>query len=224
MQMGAALLPLAAPAVLAGTAIGLWWPWALTVPAAAVLATVAYAALAALAVRPDRREPAPWRLRCLAGVLHAVQPFVRAWGRLRGHPLPPGPAVPHPWTGDRTSWLAALHRELARGWRSVTPGGPTDPWDLAVAVGPCVRCRLTTAVVWGWQPRWRTRVVPRPGWLAAMAVGVLLPTVTAWLVAVPLALLGAATGEALVLRGVVRRTVRRTVAGADAPTPGEERG
>jgi hypothetical protein len=216
VQRGSALLPLSAPAALLGCGAAPWWPWALTVPAASVLLVAAYAVLAAVAIRPHRAEPAPLRLRCLAGALHAVQPFVRTWGRLRGHPLRPAPVAVPPWDGDRTSWLVVLQRELARGWRSVTPGGPTDRWDLSVSAGPCVRYRLTTAVVWRWQPRWRGRLVPRRGYVAALAVAAVAPLAAPWLALVPAALLGAGAVEATVLRRAVRRAVHRTVAGAAA--------
>ncbi|WP_147263064.1 glycosyltransferase [Geodermatophilus sp. TF02-6] len=219
VQLGSALLPLSAPVALAGALAAGWWPWALALPVSAVLLVLAYAALAAVAIRPGRGEPAPVRLRCLAGVLHAVQPFVRTWGRLRGRALAPTDDVAPPWTGDRTAWLTALQGELARGWRTVTPGSPTDPWDLSVSVGPCVRCRLTTAVVWRWQPRWRTRLTLRRGYLAALAAALALPVVAPGLVVVPAVLLGAAAIEAAGVRRAVRRALDATVAGSTPAVP-----
>jgi O-antigen biosynthesis protein len=71
MQSGAALLPLSIPPALAGIAAAPWWPWALGIPALAVLLVTAYAVLAAVATHPARTEAHPVRLRCLAGALHA---------------------------------------------------------------------------------------------------------------------------------------------------------
>jgi glycosyltransferase involved in cell wall biosynthesis len=225
MQLGAALLPLTAPVALVGGLAGLWSTWALLIPAFSLLLTISYALLAAVAVRPDRLEPAPMALRCLAGALHAVQPFVRTWGRVRGRPLHPRAVPREPWLGDRAAWLTDLRRELARGWRTVTPGGPADGWDLSVTAGPCMRYCLTTAVVWRWEPRWRGRLLPRRTYLVTLAAGSLLPLVAAgsllplvaaWLALVPLALLAAGAAEAVMLRRAVRGVVARTTTGADA--------
>jgi glycosyltransferase involved in cell wall biosynthesis len=214
MQVGGAVLPLSAPVALAGGVASVWEPWALTVPALMLALVTAYAVLAAVAIRPGRAEPSPARVRCLAGVLHAVQPFVRTWGRLRGRPLPQRVTPRQPWTGDRPAWLVSLQRELARGWRRVTPGGPTDGWDLAVTAGPCARYSITTAVVWGWEPVWRGRLLPRRRYVAALAAASLLPLAGGWLVLVPVGMLAAAAAEATVLRRTVGRVVRLTVAGA----------
>jgi glycosyltransferase involved in cell wall biosynthesis len=218
MQLGAALLPLSAPLAVAGAVGGVWWPWALLVPAVTALLVVAYSVLAAIAITPPREEPEPLRLRCLAGALHAVQPFVRTWGRLRGRPLPPPDPSPDPaWTGDRASWLRHLQRTLGQGWLSVRPGGPQDRWDLSVAVGPCIVCRISTAVVWQWLPVWRARLRPRSGFLMAVAVTPLLSLVNAWFALVPIGLLAVGALEALWLRNAVATSVRRTVTGSALP-------
>jgi hypothetical protein len=49
-------------------------------------------------------------------------------------------------------WLLELARELARGWGAVRLSSPSDSWDLSVSVGPLMSYRITTAVVWNWQP------------------------------------------------------------------------
>ena len=49
-------------------------------------------------------------------------------------------------------WLLELARELARGWGAVRLSSPSDSWDLLVSVGPLMSYRITTAVVWNWQP------------------------------------------------------------------------
>jgi glycosyltransferase involved in cell wall biosynthesis len=215
MQLGAALLPLSAPLAVVGAVAGMWFSWALLAPAVTALLVTAYAVLAAAAITPPREEPEPLRLRCLAGVLYAVQPFVRTWGRLRGHPLaPPCPTPDPPWNGERASWLRQLQRTLGEGWLSVRPGGPQDRWDLSVSAGLCVVCRISTAVVWQWQPVWRARLRPRNGFLLAVVVTALLCLANAWLALLPVGLLAVGALEALWLRHAVDRSVRRTVAGS----------
>jgi hypothetical protein len=142
--------------------------WALLIPALAVAAVASYAGLAAAAIRPHHQEPHPYRLRLLAGVMHAIQPFVRAWGRITTRPLQPLQRSTHPWTGDRAMWLLELERELARGRGAVRLSSPSDSWDLSVSVGPLMSYRITTAVVRHWQPMWPGRVVPRVTFLLAM--------------------------------------------------------
>jgi hypothetical protein len=50
-----------------------------------------------------------------------------------------------------------LERELVRGWGAVRLSSPSDCWDLSVSVGPVMSYRITTAVVWNWQPMWAGR-------------------------------------------------------------------
>lgn len=214
ISLGSALLPLLAPAALAGAVVGAWWPLALIVPALAALLITSYAVLAASAVHPHRDEPVPFRLRCLAGAVHALQPFARTLGRLSARPLAPPEPPERPWVGDREVWLGDLRRRLGRGWHSVVCGSPTDGWDLAVAVGPCFRYRITTAVVWQWKPLWRGRLVPRRAFLTAAAAACVLPLADAAFILVPVVLIAGAGIEAWLLRRAVDRALRATIAGA----------
>jgi hypothetical protein len=113
----------------------------------------------------------------MVGLLHALQPFVRLWGRIRGHPLPPLRSEPDSWSGDREVWLRDLTRHLAQNGVTVRPARPHREWDLVAAVGPFLAARLTTAVLWHWQPTaavaWRVRM-PLP--LAAAGVVLLAAT------------------------------------------------
>jgi O-antigen biosynthesis protein len=43
----------------------------------------------------------------------------------------------------------------------VVPADATKNWDLAASVGPFLSCRVSTAVVWHWTPRWRVAIRPR---------------------------------------------------------------
>ncbi|HTF39685.1 MAG TPA: hypothetical protein VK754_03720 [Propionibacteriaceae bacterium] len=106
MLFGAALLPLLVPVAILGLILGFMWTWALLIPALALAAVASYAGLAAAAVRPHQQEPDPYRLRLLAGAMHAIQPFVRAWGRITTRPLDPyrGAPIPGPATGRRECW------------------------------------------------------------------------------------------------------------------------
>lgn len=49
-----------------------------------------------------------------------------------------------------------------------------SPWDLQAAYGPFARARMSTAVVWNWQPQWRLRVAPRLPALVVVAGGAAL--------------------------------------------------
>jgi glycosyltransferase involved in cell wall biosynthesis len=220
MQMGAALLPLTAPLALCGLAASAWTPWALTLPALAGLVIAGFALVAASAVRPHHAEPHPLGFRILAGAMHAVQPFVRTWGRLRGRPLASRDRPPTEWDGDRISWLLDLEHELARGGRTVRPGRPSDHWDLTVTSGPLVTCRVTTAVLWGWEPRWQVLLRPRRSAVVALATVGVLPLAATWLVAVPggLAVLGALEGIRL-WRAVSRALAVTTTGAGDSGSP-----
>jgi hypothetical protein len=168
MQSGAALMPLLVPVAVLGLILGFVSTWALLIPALALAAVASYAGLAAAAIRPHHQEPHPYRLRLLASVMHAIQPFVLAWGRITTRPLQPPQRSTHPWTGDRANWMLDILRELARGWGAVRLSSPSDSWDLSVSVGLLMSYRSTTAVVWHWQPMWRGRVVPRVTFLLDM--------------------------------------------------------
>lgn len=157
-----AMLPLLAAVGLLSSLLAVLWPALLAIPALVVLGTIGYGACIALAVPVSRREAQPVRFRLLVGFLHVAQPLVRAWARVTG-PRPPRPALPPSvWTGSRMAWLADLRRrlELARGLR-VWMGGHRASWDLAVRGLGLVTAFVTTATLWGWEPRWRVTVRPR---------------------------------------------------------------
>jgi hypothetical protein len=146
----------------------------------------------------------------LAGTMHAIQPLVRAWGRLTTRPLPPLPRSTHPWTGDRAMWLLALERELGQGWGAVRRSSPSDSWDLSVSIGPLISYRITTAVVWHWQPMWRARVVPRVTFLLAMIAACAVTALDLRLAVVPLVLLVLGAAEAWFLRRRARAAIAAT--------------
>ena len=209
-----ALLPLTAPlAVLGALApLSLWW---LVAPAFAVGSVLTYGTAAALTARVSRGEPHPVRFRFLVGLLHALQPFVRAWGRLTG----PGskravPAEPG-WTGDRDAWQESLQRSLeARACRT-RRGSEKEPWDLAVRRGPFWEARITTAVLWKWTPASRVALRPRP-WAFALAAGIGAISFLSTPVALGLAgTLGLAlAAEAIILRRGTLGALRETTEGA----------
>jgi hypothetical protein len=98
-------------------------------------------------------------------------------------------------------------RELARGWGAVRLSSPGDSWDLSVSVGPVMSYRITTAVVWNWQPMWRGRVVPRVTFLLAMIAACAVTVLDLRLAVVPLALLVSAAAEAWFLRRRARAAI-----------------
>jgi GT2 family glycosyltransferase len=207
LSYASATLPLL-PAV---AALGLLAPistWFLVAPLLAFAWLVAYAMAIAVGVRPAPDEEHPVALRSLVAVLHVAQPFVRTWGRLRAAPADPLPPSEPDWLGDRAAWLDELRRALAKAGRTVVPGGPHDPWDLAVSAGPFVRCRLTTAVAWSWTPLRRMTWRLRPAFVIALA--------TAAAAAIAFPILGTLAVAAVFLVAVrevvvVRRAVDRTV-------------
>ncbi len=165
----AALLPLLAPLAL----IGLLAPltaWALAAPTIALLVALVYGG----AVLADSRAPGgvhrPLAFRLLVAFLHVAQPFARAWGRASGPsgevrmPEDQAPA----WIGSRYAWLSDLARELATRRLRVRTATPTSGWDLE-GCGWLARGRVTTAVVWDWQPLHRVVVQPRRTALLSLA-------------------------------------------------------
>jgi glycosyltransferase involved in cell wall biosynthesis len=209
-----ALLPLVAPVALAGLALSLISPWWLLLSGAALLAALAYGTAVAAAVKPTRGEPSPWKMRVLVGVLHVLQPFWRTYGRLRGRPVR-SPAPDHPtWTGDRWSWLHAIEQYLRARGCGVRTGGPSEGWDLQVTVGPFLSARVTTAVMWQWEPRFAVAYRIRPySWLilgVAAAVSFGYPWV-GW-TALALTLTGMLTEVALLHRRA-EEALRFTTAG-----------
>jgi glycosyltransferase involved in cell wall biosynthesis len=208
-----ALLPLTAPIALIGLVLGLWSPWWLLLPAGALLAAVGFGLAVAAAVQLDRNEPEPLRMRALVGALHVAQPFVRAWGRIRGRPLEREGGHPV-WSGDRWAWLRNLESDLRARRCALRVGGPSDSWDLQVVVGPFVAARVTTAVMWHWEPHYTVRYRARPLFLvvAALSLGAALLAPSGW--AVLGGVLVIAAIELLTLHSRVRGGLRRTTHGA----------
>jgi hypothetical protein len=153
--------------------------------------------------------------RLLVGLLHALQPFVRLWGRLRGRPLAPVAMPASAWSGDRHEWLAQLRLRLAAQGCAATPGRPDQPWDLDVTVGPFLVARLTTAVLWHWQPAYRVTFRPRPATSLLVAVAVAAAPISWPLGVAALVVVATATaGEAVIVRSRLRAALVRTAGGA----------
>jgi GT2 family glycosyltransferase len=215
LARAAPLVPLAVPVALLG-ALAVLSPWFLLAPAAAVACLLAYGLGVALAMRPDRTEPSPAKLRALVGFLHVAQPFARTWGRLRGRPVRVRRPEREAWTGDRAAWLETLRRALARRGCSVRGGVAHDGWDLAASVGPFVSCRVTTAVAWSWTPLRRLELRPRPQAFAALALAAAAAAFDPLLGGALVALVAtSALVEAVVLSGRVRDALSHTTAGSE---------
>ncbi|HEY6934028.1 MAG TPA: glycosyltransferase [Marmoricola sp.] len=174
-----ALLPVLVLAGLAALPLTVVHPAIGAVSGAVLLLVLGYAACVSISVELAPGESSPVRVRVLVGVLHVLQPFARTWGRLQGRPLPAREPASASWTGRREDWLQALERELASRWCRVRRAGAHDGWDLEVAVGPVLRCRLRTAVRWGWDPvarrTWALSSVAMVALAGAGAVGWLRP-------------------------------------------------
>jgi GT2 family glycosyltransferase/exo-beta-1,3-glucanase (GH17 family) len=171
----ASLLPALSLVALAGALapISLWW---LLAPAAAAAIVLAYGLSVASALHPPRTEPRPLALRFVVGWLHLAQPFVRAWGRIRGTRPDDRVDLAREWTGERGDWLRKLMRDLGTRRCRVHPGDAHDEYDLAVTIGPLVSCRVYTAVAWNWLPRHGLKLRPRkPTLLIAAAAVAIIP-------------------------------------------------
>ena len=211
----AALLPLTVPLAAVGVLLTPFSPWWLLLPALMAGLLVGYAGAVAAAVRPERGEPRPVRLRALVGILHVLQPFARTWGRLRARRLAPEAKPPVSWTGDRVGWLHGLRRSLAGRRCTVQVGPASARYDLGVRVGPLLECRIVTAVVWQWTPRHRLSWRLRPWGIVAFA----LPPTAALLSVNAGTVLAAAAAvlllaEAVMAAVVVRSALRATTDGA----------
>jgi glycosyltransferase involved in cell wall biosynthesis len=137
-----ALLPLAVGLALLGIPLAVLSPWWLLLTGAAIALPAGYALGVAASLGVPRRETRPYALRLLVGLLHALQPFVRLWGRIRARPLPALARAPDTWSGDREAWLRSLARRLEQAGSVVRPARPHQDWDLVVAAGPFVAGRL----------------------------------------------------------------------------------
>jgi hypothetical protein len=70
--------------------------------------------------------------------------------------------------------------------------------------------RITTAVVWHWQPMWRGQVVPRVTFLLAMIAACAATALEPRLAVVPFALLVFGAAEAWLLRRKARGAIAAT--------------
>jgi glycosyltransferase involved in cell wall biosynthesis len=210
-----AVLPLTFLASLIALPFAFFEPRVLPLLASLLMVPVAYGAAIALSYRPPSAEPHPLAIRSLVGFLHAAQPIARAWGRMTGSGGTPKPMSPRSWLGDRASWLVDLEHSLAASGCRVRKARPTDRFDLRIGAGPLLAGRLTTAVAWGWLPRHRFSIRPRPIVVGATVVGAALLSTDGWYGSAILGVLAAALGiEATRLRRRVRRSVRLTTQGA----------
>jgi GT2 family glycosyltransferase len=207
-------LPLAALGIVLGVLLSPWW---LGVPALVVGGLAAYGASVAAATRPDRNESHPIGLRLLVGLLHVLQPFARAWGRLRGRPIHAESTVHPTWSGDRYDWLNALEVDFRARGCHVAVGSHSKPWDLRITVGPLVAATITTATMWRWEPRYRVAYRPRPVVVVSLVVGIFFAVLSLPLgLLLTLGLVGIALVEAAVLRHRVLRALAFTTRGAKA--------
>lgn len=212
-----AYLPLLFPLALLGVLAPLstWW---LAAPLLDAGLAAAYMVAVAVAVSPGREEPRPLAFRLLVAFLHLAQPLTRAWGRLHG----PSVETPAPrswtWAGERMAWLLDVELELARRGCQVLRNTETDAWDIVARIGPFVRSRVTTAVVWRWTPVFRQALRAR-GWLLlplATALALLLTGALWWGVALLVATGAWTATEAVWLRRTVRAALEYTAAEATA--------
>jgi GT2 family glycosyltransferase len=211
----AAYVPLAVlPAVLAFLApLSAWW---LAGPAISIAFLALYGASVTAAARPGRKEPRPLQYRLLVGLLHVLQPLARTWGRLRGPSAEPLEDTSRNWAGDRFAWLAGLKRELLSRGCHVRDGGAHDEWDLEASIGPFVRSRVATAVVWRSQPLHRLSVGPRLGLLGGMAFGLLALSFSTVVGAVSLA---AVLALSLLEGTLIARRTKRALAATSSAEP-----
>ncbi|MGY1737102.1 glycosyltransferase [Geodermatophilus sp. SYSU D00684] len=212
---GAALLPLVTAVSLVALLLGILHPLGLVVAATGTVAVLGYGAAVATAARLPRHEPRPLALRVLVAWLHVLQPLVRAWGRLRGERRPADPYEIPDWYGDREWWLTTLSRAGASEGCSVVSAGETAEHDLELRRGPFFTARITTAVVWRWEPRHRVAVRLRTG--PAVAAGIALTVVAVHLPAAAAAFATAAVAgglavDARTLHTAVTRALRSTTA------------
>src|SRR5262249_50195274 len=210
VPLALALLPLTVPLLLLGLALLPVWRPGLAVSALAAGLVAGFGATMAAVVRPDRREPSPVAFRLLVGFLYAAQPLVPTWAPLQARPRPPPPSA-RVWSGDRIAWLAEAERQLSRWGCACRRARADATFDLEVSLVGLAVCRVTTAVVWGWLPRFRTRVWPGRLTLPVLAVGAVIGLARPPVGAAVLAGAGALTAfEAGLLTRLVRRVLVRT--------------
>ncbi len=208
---GNALIPFAMASAAGALAAAVLWPRAVLVAAVLAGLLVAFGASVAASTPAGRCEPNPVRLRLLVAALHLSQPLARTWGRLRTPLRPVDGVAAGPWTGDRLAWLGALADDMRRRRLSVRFAGPSDSWDVACAAGPFMTARVTTAVAWGWVPRFRVGYRPtRWAIVVAVVLAGLVTVLPSWFPA--LAVMGAAVLiEVLVLHRSVNASLAASV-------------
>lgn len=216
-----AYLPLAVPVALLGflEPLSAWWLVAPTLAGAAVLA---FATAVAAAARPGRDEAQPLCFRVLVALLHVAQPLARAWGRIWGPRTEPRPELSVEWDGDRFTWLQALRRALLSHRCRVRDGSNHATWDLEASIGPFVRSRVATAVVWSWQPLHRLSIRPRLWLLGGIGVGLLALPFSVLAGGVVLGGIAAlALLEGALLGRVTKRALAATTSAAQVEAPAE---
>ena len=210
-----ALVPAAAVLGLASALVSIAWMPFLAIAALALLLIGGFAASVAIAAKPEPKEAHKMGHRVLVGVLHVVQPLVRAWARLRnragGAQPPPTPA----WQGDRLKWMFELRRQLVARRCTLRWGAGTAAWDFKASFGPLVSYKVTTAVVWSWVPQYSTRFTVRPAFLGSTALGALL---LAWVPAAGIVVLSATVLFAAVETTILRRILNRSIAATSTAT------
>jgi glycosyltransferase involved in cell wall biosynthesis len=219
-----AVLPLLVPIAVAGALAALLNPWWLVVPGAVLSGVLGYALAVGMAARLEPDEDQRLRLRALIGFLHVAQPLARTWGRVRSSRLRFSDATPPEWRGDRAEWLGHLERVLRCRGLVVRVPDLHAPWDIQVVYGPFVRARITTAVVWGWQPQWRVTVRPRLSVLLLVATTAALATISLpAAVVIGVLSIGVLMGCALRVHRLVRAALSETTTTAAARVTGEPR-
>jgi O-antigen ligase len=81
---------------------------------------------------------------------------------------------------------------------------------MSISVGPLMSYRITTAVVWNWQPMWRGQFVPRVTFVLAMIAACAVTILDLRLAVVPLVLLVLGAAEAWFLRRRARAAIAAT--------------
>lgn len=206
-----AMVPLAVPLMVLGALLSPFSAWWLALPGVLGLLAIVYGAGVGAAVRLHHEEATPLRLRALVGLLHVLQPLVRAWGRVTGSTAGPPRPVPT-WSGDRLAWLESVRRSLETERCGVRVSEPGANWDLEAVHGPMVSARITAAVAWQCEARHRITYGLRPT-LWALAAGAIIFVLAGWTPDWPLAALLVVwpLGELAVLRRRVARSIGRAV-------------
>ena len=153
----AALLPITLSLGVVGLTLGLLSRWWLIMPALVTMLALIYGTVVGMSAKVDPQETQPGLVRLLVGILHVLQPMARAWGRITSQPLEQAQQQNGGWTGDRAKWLHDLSVLLAANGCQVRAGPSGTLWDLRVTNGGLLAARITTAVAWKWEPRYRIR-------------------------------------------------------------------